>query len=97
MNGFPVHVAHRGREAVTFSARRQDVADDPEETTPSESFDTPNLHGARIRECYRKPRIGTPQGRIVFLGFLLSEDQGVFYVQTLIISVFLGYCFTYAK
>ena len=57
-----------------FSAGRQDVADDPEETTPSESFDTPNLRGARIRECYRKPRIGTPQGRIVFLGFLLSED-----------------------
>ena len=80
-----------------FSAGRQDVADDPEETTPSESFYTPNLHGARICECYRKHRIWIPQGRIVFLGFLLSEDQGVFYVQTLIISVFLRYCFTYAK
>lgn len=45
-----------------FSAGRQDIADDPEETTPSESFDTPNLHGARIRECYRKHRILTPQG-----------------------------------
>ena len=29
-----------------FSAGRQDAADDPAETTPSESFDTPDLHGA---------------------------------------------------
>ena len=43
MNGFPVHVAHRGREAVTFSARRQDVADAPEETIPSESFEADYL------------------------------------------------------
>lgn len=57
-----------------FSAGRQDAADDPEETTPSESFDTPDLHGARIREYYRKHQSWTPLGRIVFLGFLLFED-----------------------
>lgn len=52
MNGFPVHVAHRGREAVTFSARRQDVADDPEETIPSESFDALDLCSAGTSRYY---------------------------------------------
>lgn len=54
MNGFPVHVAHRGREAVTFSARRQDAADDSEETAPSESFDALDLRSAGTSRYYYK-------------------------------------------
>ena len=37
-----------------FSAGRQDVADDPEETTPSESFYTPNLRSTGTSRYYYK-------------------------------------------